>query len=117
MLVADNAMEEAKGAFTENYVFTQLSTLHNVTLCYFSAEDSQLEIDALVQYGERVYPVEIKAEENLRSKSLRTYIGRYPNLQAIRFSMSDYREQEWLTNVPLYACLAYFSTVPSQQVV
>lgn len=117
MLVADNAMEEAKGAFTENYVFTQLSTLHNVTLCYFSAEDSQLEIDALVQYGERVYPVEIKAEENLRSKSLRTYIGRYPYLQAIRFSMSDYRKQDWLTNVPLYACLAYLSTVPSQQVV
>ena len=45
----------------------------------------------------------MKAEENLKSKSLAAFVARYTSLKALRFSMSDYREQDWMTNVPLYA--------------
>ena len=48
-------------------------------------------------------PIEVKAEENLKSKSLAAFVARYPSLKALRFSMSDYREQDWMTNYPLYA--------------
>ena len=53
-------------------------------------------------------PIEVKAEENLRSKSLSTFVASNPSLHGIRFSMSDYREQDWMTNVPLYAADVFF---------
>lgn len=53
-------------------------------------------------------PIEAKAEENLRSKSLSTFVANHPQLHGVRFSMSDYREQDWLTNIPLYAASVYF---------
>ena len=48
-------------------------------------------------------PIEVKAEVNLQSKSLRSYIDRFHPAEAWRFSLADYREQEDMTNVPLYA--------------
>lgn len=60
------------------------------------------EVDFLVQSAGTVYAIEVKAEENLRAKSLRSFKEKYPEVQARRFSLSDYREQDWLTNVPLY---------------
>lgn len=65
--------------------------------------DAGLEIDFLAQYQGIITPIEVKAEENLRSKSLRAFIDKHQELQAIRFSMSPYRNQEWMTNIPLYA--------------
>lgn len=59
-------------------------------------------MDFLVQSAGTVYAIEVKAEENLRAKSLRSFKEKYPEAQARRFSLSDYREQDWLTNVPLY---------------
>jgi len=61
------------------------------------------EIDFLVQCDDRILPIEIKAEENLQAKSLRLFVERNPQLHGIRFSMARYREQDWLTNYPLYA--------------
>ncbi len=58
--------------------------------------------DFLVQSAGTVYAIEVKAEENLRAKSLRSFKEKYSEVQARRFSLSDYREQNWLTNVPLY---------------
>ena len=70
---------------------------------YYSNENSTMEIDFVVQHDNDVIPVEVKAEENLRAKSLRQFTSDNPGLHGMRFSMSGYREQEWLTNVPLWA--------------
>ena len=113
LLTHDNSLSGSKGAFTENYVMTQLATMRDVTMSYFSNDNHTLEIDLLLQEGNNIWPIEIKAEENLRSKSLATYIKDYPELIGLRFSMSDYRDQEWMRNVPLYACESYFSKSPS----
>lgn len=103
MLVSNKVMTESKGAFTENYVLCQLLSHQNIFTYYYSREDARLEIDFLAQYRGIITPIEVKAEENLRSKSLRAFIDKHQELQAIRFSMSPYREQEWMTNIPLYA--------------
>jgi predicted AAA+ superfamily ATPase len=103
MLIGDNVFKEYKGAFTEGYVLQQLKASGDWPIFYYSNENSTLEIDFVIQLDSEVVPIEVKAEENLKSKSLRAYINRYPDLKAVRFSMSDYREQEWMKNVPLYA--------------
>lgn len=103
MLMSNNAMTESKGAFTENYVLCQLKTLPGIATYYYSREDSRLELDFIVQHQGRIIPVEEKAEENLKSKSLKAFMDKHEGLHAIRFSMSPYREQDWLTNYPLYA--------------
>lgn len=94
---------EYKGALTEQYVLQQLKTITEVSIYYWSAENSRGEIDFLLQYGTMIIPVEVKAEENLQSKSLRAYVEKNPQLHGVRFSMSPYREQDWITNYPLYA--------------
>lgn len=103
MLISNKVMTESKGAFTENYVLCQLMCKENVHVYYYSREDSRLEIDFLVQHKGQITPVEVKAEENLRSKSLRTFIDANPSFKAVRFSMSPFMDQDWMTNVPLYA--------------
>lgn len=107
LLVAANGMEESKGAFTENYVMSQLVATHNTSVFYYS-NDAKLEIDFLIQHDAEIVPIEAKAEENLRSKSLSTFVASRPGMRGLRFSMSDYREQERMTNVPLYAVSTYF---------
>lgn len=110
LLVADNGMEESKGAFTENYVMSQLVATCASSVFYYS-NDARLEIDFLIQYGRDIVPIEAKAEENLRSKSLSTFVASHTELHGLRFSMSDYREQDWMTNVPLYAASTYFGVL------
>ena len=107
LLLARNGMEESKGAFTENYVMSQLVATRDASVFYYS-NDAKLEIDFLVQQGTAIVPIEAKAEENLRSKSLSTFVASRPEMHGLRFSMSDYREQGWMTNVPLYAVSTYF---------
>lgn len=103
ILIGDNVFEEYKGAFTENYVLQQLKSLPRTFVYYYSNDNSTLEIDFVVQHDAHVIPIEVKAEENLRAKSLRQFVTDNPGLHGVRFSMSDYREQDWLTNVPLWA--------------
>ncbi len=103
MLISNKAMTESKGAFTENYVLTQLVCQQSVFTYYYSRDDARLKIDFLVQHKGEIVPIEVKAEENLRSKSLRTFIDAHQQLHALRFSMSPYQEQGWMTNIPLYA--------------
>ena len=107
LLVADNGMEESKGAFTENYVMSQLVATQGSPVFYYS-NDAKLEIDFLIQHADDIVPIEAKAEENLRAKSLSTFVSKHPQMHGLRFSMSDFREQDWMTNVPLYAVSVYF---------
>lgn len=106
VVVGDNIFSEYKGAFTELYVFTQLKAL-GYSLYYHAVDNSTIEIDFLTQRDNQVIPIEVKAEVNVKAKSLRTFINNNPELKGIRFSMLPYKEQDWMTNIPLYACMAW----------
>lgn len=97
---------EFKGALTEQFAAQELRTA-GFQLYYYSTENSDGEIDFVIQKEDRVIPVEVKAEENLRAKSLRAYCKKYSPSEAIRTSMSDYRQEDWMTNVPLYILSEY----------
>jgi len=93
---------EFKGALTEQYVFQQVKSTDDYVTNYWSADRSTAELDFVIQYEGLVIPIEVKAEENLQAKSLKVYSEKYSPEVALRISMSDFREQDWLTNVPLY---------------
>lgn len=88
---------------TEQYVLQQLVAQQEGSIYYWSRKNARSEIDFLVQVSGSVVPIEVKAEENLQSKSLRVYREKYSPALAIRTSVSDFREEEWMTNLPLYA--------------
>lgn len=103
-IVEGNAVfTEFKGAITEQYVCQQLVSDCSLKPFYWSAENSSGEIDFLLQNSGVTYAFEVKAEENLQAKSLRTFKQKNSEVKAVRFSLSGYREQDWLVNVPLYA--------------
>ncbi len=103
ILSGNTVFTEFKGALTEQYVCQELVASCGFEPYYWSAENSIGEIDFLVQDGGKIYPIEVKAEENLKAKSLRAFSEKYGNVYPRRFSMSGYREQDWMKNVPLYA--------------
>lgn len=103
ILEGNKIFEEFKGALTEQYVLQQLLTNNEIKPYYWSAEKSTGEIDFIFQNDDAVVPLEVKAAENLQAKSLKSYCLKYNPKNAIRTSMSDYRKEDWLTNVPLYA--------------
>ena len=94
---------EFKGALTEQFVAQELIAVDGLTPYYYSTNNSRGEINFLIQKNGDVIPIEVKAEENLRAKSLRAYCEKYSPKTAIRTSMSNYRKEEWMTNIPLYA--------------
>lgn len=92
---------EFKGALTEQYVLQQLILTKN--LFYWSKPNAKQEIDFLIQQEGEVVPIEVKAEENLKAKSLRQFVLENQSKTVYRTSMSDYRQEDWMTNLPLYA--------------
>lgn len=94
---------EFKGALSEQYVCQQLKTLADLELCYYTNDRGSCEVDFVVDTGGRVMPLEVKAETNLRAKSLKTYREKFSPELAIRTSMADYRKEDGLVNLPLYA--------------
>lgn len=109
LLDGNIVFEEFKGALTEQFVLQQLKTIPGVPTYYWSAEKANAEIDFVIQYSDRAVPLEVKAAENLQAKSLKSFKQRYPESIAVRTSMSDYRKEEWLTNIPLYTINALLS--------
>lgn len=102
MLLLPSRDNTGKGDFTENFVCSQMKSISGLPVFYYSKDNSQLELDFVIQAGVGVYPVEVKPEENLQSKSLKTTLSANPQMRGLRFSMSDYRDEERLVNVPLY---------------
>lgn len=92
-----------KGALTEQYVLQQLKTIDEITTYYWTPDDGIAEIDFLIQFAGKVIPIEVKASENLKAKSLRSFRDKYNPPISIRTSMSDFRCDPTLTNLPLYA--------------
>jgi predicted AAA+ superfamily ATPase len=103
LLDGNHIFTEFKGSLTEQYVQQQLRAESGINPFYWSAEQGSAEIDFVFQCGMNVIPVEVKAEENLQAKSLKAYCTKFSPKVAIRASMSDYRKESWLTNLPLYA--------------
>ncbi len=107
LLEGNKVFEEFKGSLTEQFVFQQLLVQKDVGIYYWSP-DTRAELDFLVQFSGQVIPVEVKAEENLQAKSLKVYSQKFEPKIAIRTSISDYRKEEWMTNIPLYAINTLF---------
>ncbi len=103
ILLSDNVFEEYKGTFTEQYVLEQLMCYCSTGIFYYDDETTKLELDFLIQNEKNIVPIEVKAEENLRAKSLKQFYTKNPDSKPIRISMSGYRKEDWLTNIPLYA--------------
>ena len=108
-LILPNDMKEGKGMFTENYVCTHLAASIEQSIFYYSKDNSPMEIDFMIQHGTNIVPIEVMSEENLKSKSLSVFLQQHENMRGVRFSMSPYREQERMTNVPLYGAGVYFA--------
>ena len=109
MLVGDNVFKEFKGAFTEQFVLQQL-VAQGFSPYYWSNDKTPAKIDFVVQTEHRVIPVEVKAEENVRARSMSEYIKNHPDyqLKGLRISMMGYQDQNWMENTPLFAITKFF---------
>lgn len=103
LLDGNDLFSEFKGALTEQYVCQQLKTMNDLGIYYYTNDRGSCEVDFVVDTGEQVVPIEVKAEVNLKAKSLKTYRERFNPEISIRTSMADYKEEDWLVNLPLYA--------------
>ena len=103
LLDGDDLFVEFKGALTEQYVCQQLKTVEDLGIYYYTNDRGSCEIDFVVDNGEQIVPIEVKAETNLRAKSLKTYRERFEPELSVRTSMADYKKEDWLLNLPLYA--------------
>ena len=103
LLDGNDLFVEFKGALTEQYVLQQLKTLPGLETYYWANERHTSEVDFLLDTGNAVVPLEVKARVNLQSKSLRAFADRYHPALSVRTSLSDYKKEGWLLNLPLYA--------------
>ena len=103
LLDGNDLFIEFKGALTEQYVCQQLKTIEDLGVYYYTNDRGSCEIDFIVDTGEQVIPVEVKAETNLRAKTLKTYQEKFAPEIAVRTSMADFKKEDRLVNLPLYA--------------
>ena len=103
LLEGNKTFVEFKGALTEQYVCQQLCADTSYTPYYFSSDSNKYEIDFLIQKAEYAVPLEVKAETNVHSKSLKAFREKYQPHISVRLSLNEFREQEQLLNLPLYA--------------
>ena len=103
LLDGNELFKEFKGALTEQYVLQQLRTIKGLNIYYWSAEQGKAEIDFVIDNGTDVVPVEVKAETNLQAKSLKVYREKFHPKLSVRTSMADYKQEDWLLNLPLWA--------------
>ena len=103
LLDGNELFKEFKGALTEQYVLQQLKTIRDLNIYYWTAERGTAEVDFVIDNGMDVIPVEVKAEQNLQAKSLKMYREKFRPKMSIRTSMTDYKKEDWLLNLPLWA--------------
>ena len=103
LLDGNDLFVEFKGALTEQYVCQQLKTIEDLGVYYYTNDRGSCEVDFVVDTGEQVIPIEVKAEVNLKAKSLKTYQEKFSPAVSVRTSMTDYKKEEWLVNLPLFA--------------
>lgn len=103
LLDGNDLFVEFKGALTEQYVCQQLKNIEDLDIYYYTNDRGSCEVDFVVDTGEKIVPVEVKAEVNLKAKSLKTYREKFLPEISVRTSMVDFKKEEWLVNLPLYA--------------
>ena len=103
LLYGNDLFVEFKGALTEQYVCQQLKTIEDLGIYYYTNDRGSCEVDFVIDTGEQIIPVEVKAEVNLRAKSLKTYQEKFSPDISVRTSMADFKKEDWLINLPLYA--------------
>ena len=103
LLEGNEIFEEFKGSLTEQYVLCQLKECTDLSVYYWTSDSGIAEIDFITQIGCNNVPIEVKASENLQAKSLKTFVEKYKTKINIRTSMSNYKKEEWLINIPLYS--------------
>lgn len=103
LMEGNDLFKEFKGALTEQYVLQQMKTVKGINVYYWTNDRGGAEIDFLIDNGSNVIPVEVKAETNLQAKSLKTFYEKFKPETSVRISMSDYKDEGWLKNLPLYA--------------
>jgi predicted AAA+ superfamily ATPase len=101
LLNKNQILTEFKGALTEQFVAQEL--VINYDLFYWTAEKATAELDFIIQKNLDCIPIEVKAEENLKAKSLKIFEEKFKTKKATRISMQQYRAEDWLENVPLYS--------------
>ena len=103
IIEGDKIFTEFKGALTEQYVMQQLRVNNTIYIGYWTNDGNSYEVDFLIQKDGEIIPIEVKANENLKAKSFQSFCNKYNPKKAIRTSLSDYKEESWMTNIPLYA--------------
>lgn len=103
LLDGNDLFTQFKGSLTEQYVCQQLKTQEDLGVYYYTNDRNSCEVDFVVDTGEQIVPVEVKAEINLKAKSLKTYQEKFSPEISVRTSMADYKKEDWLINLPLYA--------------
>ena len=103
LLDGNELFTKFKGALTEQYVCQQLKTIQDLDIYYYTNDRGSCEVDFVVDTGEEIVPLEVKAEVNLKAKSLKNYHEKYNPPISIRTSMADYKKEDWIVNLPLYA--------------
>ena len=103
LLEGNNLFIEFKGALSEQYVCQQLKTIENLDIHYYTNDRGNCEVEFVADLKNNIIPIEVKAETNLKAKSLKTYCDKYKPKTAIRSSMADYKKEEWFINLPLHA--------------
>ena len=103
LLDGNDLFKEFKGALTEQYVLQQLKTIKGLNIYYWTADRGTAEVDFVIDNGKDVIPIEVKAEVNLQAKSLKVYREKFQPRLSIRTSMADYKKEDWLLNLPLWA--------------
>lgn len=103
LLEGNDIFEEFKGSLTEQYVLCQLKECTNLDVFYWTSDSGIAEVDFITQIGKNNVPIEVKSNENLQSKSLKTFVEKYNSKINVRTSMSDFRKEDWLINIPLYS--------------
>lgn len=103
LLDGNELFKEFKGALTEQYVLEQLKTLKGLETYYWTSARGTAEVDFVVDTGDNIVPVEVKAEVNLQAKSLKVFREKFAPALSVRTSIADYKTEDWLLNLPLWA--------------
>lgn len=100
VIEGDKLFEEFKGAFTENYILNMLSASLGKNPNYFTFD--RHEIDFVIQYQNKVIPIEVKSSKSTNNASLTKYNEKYNNDLSIRFSMKNLNKDDKIINIPLF---------------
>jgi hypothetical protein len=105
ILLGDSLFQEFKGSLTEQYVLQQLLSEEKLNVCYWANDSGSAEVDFLVEFSGKIVPLEVKATENLQAKSLKTFAQKNPEIHCYRTSLANFKQESWVTNIPLYGLL------------